>query len=116
MCGNRVMVFDGVPGEKGYAKKPVSMQDGMNEFLKDEPAMGMNAQNGVGDDFSEVPTVSVDVADVDDFFARFEEQAISPAVVVFGDQFGGGVEGVCDGMDHWDSNLPSTLIRPVRDY
>ncbi len=31
----KIMVFDGIPAVKGVANEPMSMQDGMNKFLKD---------------------------------------------------------------------------------
>ena len=34
MLSDRIMVFEGEPGKKGRAKKPVSLRDGMNAFLK----------------------------------------------------------------------------------
>jgi|TARA_B100001971_G_C18265022_1_gene591219 ATP-binding cassette subfamily E protein 1 len=32
---DRIMVFKGLPGEKGYSTQPLTMNDGMNTFLKD---------------------------------------------------------------------------------
>lgn len=31
----KLIVFDGVPAERGFANKPMNMQEGMNKFLKD---------------------------------------------------------------------------------
>jgi len=35
LIADRLLVFDGVPGEYGNADRPFSMHEGMNEFLKD---------------------------------------------------------------------------------
>jgi ATP-binding cassette subfamily E protein 1 len=32
---DKIMVFKGLPGEKGYSTQPLTMNDGMNTFLKD---------------------------------------------------------------------------------
>lgn len=34
LLSNRLMVFDGEPGEKGFANGPFEMEEGMNRFLK----------------------------------------------------------------------------------
>ncbi|MFP4001488.1 MAG: ribosome biogenesis/translation initiation ATPase RLI, partial [Thermoplasmata archaeon] len=35
LISDRLLVFDGVPGEDGHAGEPVGMREGMNEFLRD---------------------------------------------------------------------------------
>jgi len=35
MCGDRIMLFEGIPAKKGAAKTPISMHEGMNSFLKE---------------------------------------------------------------------------------
>ena len=35
LVSNRIMVFEGVPAETGFAKKPETVRNGMNDFLKD---------------------------------------------------------------------------------
>ena len=88
----------------------------VDEFLKYKPAMWMAPQGCVGNDLGEIFAVSVDVAEVDDFFTGIEFQAVSVAIVVADDKFGCLDERICDGMRHGVSILPFMSIRPKREY